>query len=64
LLSGKDAESMKQRLCSTPGAVPGLSRGQDSPLCQQIVHPRPERKPVTTPPANNHGKSAPPGTRH
>jgi hypothetical protein len=64
LLSGKDAESMKQRLCSTPGAVPGLTRGQDSPLCQQTVHPRPERRPVTTPPANNHGKSAPPGARH
>jgi len=64
LLSGKDAESMKQRLCGGQGAVPGLARGQDSPLCLETLHPRPERKPVTTPPANNHGKSAPPGARH
>ena len=55
---------MKQRLCSAQDAVPGLARGQDSPLCQQIVKPRYERKPVTTPPANNHGQSEPPGARH
>ncbi len=64
LLSGKDAEAMKQRLCGSQDAVPGLARGQDSPLCQQIVKPRYERKPVTTPPGNNHGHSEPPGARH
>ena len=63
LLSGKDAESMKQRLCGAEGAIPGLARGQDSMLCQQTVKPRIARKPVLTPPANNHGQSQPPGTR-
>ena len=63
-LSGKDADAMKIRLCSGQGAVPGLARGQDSALCQQLVKPRVERKPVVTPPANNHGKSLPPGSRH
>jgi hypothetical protein len=64
LLSGKEADAMKQRLCSGQGAVPELARGQDSPLCQQTTHPRAERKPVTTPPSNNHGQSSPPGSRH
>ena len=41
-------------------AVPDLQRGQDSPLCQQMTKPLGERRPVTTPPANNRGKSAPP----
>ena len=63
LLSGKDAEAMKQRLCGGQDAVPGLARGQDSPLCAQIARPHWERKPVTTPPANNRGQSAPPGAR-
>jgi hypothetical protein len=62
-LSDKSAEAMKQRLCRASDAVPGLARGQDSALCQQILKPRWERKPVTTPPANNHGQMAP-GTRH
>jgi hypothetical protein len=55
---------MKQRLCAAQNVVPALARGQDSVLCQQTLKPRLERKPVTTPPANSHGKSAPPGTRH
>jgi hypothetical protein len=63
-LVGKDAEAMKLRLCSGQGAIPGLARGQDSALCQQLVPSRVERKPVTTPPANNRGLSAPPGARH
>lgn len=57
LLSGKDADAMKLRICRD--ALPGLARGQDSPLCQQLVNPHPERKPVTTPPAHNRGKSVP-----
>jgi len=55
---------MKLRVCRTADAMPGLARGQDSPLCRQLINPKPERKPVTTPPANNHGKSVPPGSRH
>ncbi len=64
LLSGKDSTSMKDRLCRAQDAVPGLSRGQDSSLCQTSQKPHYERKPVTTPPANNQGQSRPPGTRH
>jgi hypothetical protein len=63
-LSGKDAEAMKLRLCRAQDAVPGLARGQDSPLCQPLAKPQNQRKPVTTPPANNHGQSVPPGSRH
>jgi hypothetical protein len=63
LLSGRDAASMKDRLCHAQDVVPGLSRGQDSSLCLVNVKPRITRKPVTTPPANNHGQSIPPGAR-
>jgi hypothetical protein len=63
LLSGRDAATMKDRLCRAQDAVPGLSRGQDSPLCQTSQKPHYERKPVTTPPANNQGQSRPPGAR-
>jgi hypothetical protein len=64
VVANKEGEAMKQRLCGAQNAVPGLARGQDSQLCQQILKPRYERKPVTTPPANNRGQSAPQGTRH
>jgi hypothetical protein len=59
----KDIDSMKPRICGAQSLIPALMRGQDSSLCQQSLKARPERKPVTTPPANNHGQSAPPGTR-
>jgi hypothetical protein len=62
-LTGKDASDMGLRLCRAQDAVPDLQRGQDSPLCQRLVKPVPERRPVTTPPGNNRGKSAPPGAR-
>lgn len=62
LLSGKDADAMKQRLCGVQAGTENLARGQDSPLCQQTVHVRRERRPVTTPPANNEGRSVPPGS--
>jgi hypothetical protein len=55
---------IKQRICSDLSPIPGLARGQDSQLCQQLLKASPERKPVTTPPANNHGQSAPPRARH
>lgn len=63
LLTGKEADAMKQRLCSFQGTG-SVARGQDSALCQQTVHARPERRPTTTPPPNNQGRSVPPGTRH
>ena len=64
LLSGKEAEAMKQRLCLVQGGAGGLARGQESALCEQTVHPRAERRPTTTPPANNQGRSTPPGAHH
>jgi hypothetical protein len=64
LLSGKEAEAMKQRLCAAQNPLPGLARGQESPLCQQTLKPGQERKPVTTPPGNNRGQSRPPAARH
>lgn len=64
LLIGHDAATMKDRLCHAQNAVPGLFRGQDSPQCQAAPQkPHYERKPVTTPPANNQGQSRPPGAR-
>jgi hypothetical protein len=62
--TGKDAEATKQRLCMAQNAGFGLARGQDSALCKPYGKPHPERKPVTTPPANNRGQSTPPGSRH
>jgi hypothetical protein len=58
------AQPIKLRICSALDPIPGMARGQDSPLCQQTIKASPVRKPVTTPPANNHGQSAPPRTRH
>jgi hypothetical protein len=62
-LSGLEADAMKLRLCNAPDAVTGLARGQDTPLCTPYVRRQVERKPVTTPPANNHGRSVPPGSK-
>jgi hypothetical protein len=64
MLNGKQADAMKQRLCHAQDAGAGMARGQNSPLCEDNSRPRYERKPVTTPPANNHGQSVPPGSRH
>jgi hypothetical protein len=57
------AQPVKERICNALSAFPGHARGQDSPLCQQTQKTHPERKPVTTPPANNRGQSAPPRAR-
>ena len=57
-LTKDDADAMELRLCRGQNAVQGLARGQDSAVCQQLLNAQPERKPVTTPPANNRGKSA------
>jgi len=64
MLSGKEADAMKQRLCHAQADLTGLARGQDSPLCIPLQKPKLDRKPVTTPPANNRGQSLPPGARH
>jgi hypothetical protein len=64
VISGKAADAMKLRLCRAPSTGLGVARGQDAVLCQQLVRPRVERKPVTTPPANNRGQSVPPGAHH
>lgn len=62
-LTGKDAEAMKLQLCGAASTVPGLARGQDSMLCQETLKSSYQRRPVTTPPANNQGRSVPPGPR-
>ncbi len=59
-LTKEDSTAMKLRLCRGQDTVQGLARGQDSELCQQLLGTQPQRKPVVTPPANNHGQSAPP----
>jgi len=61
-LSGQSAIDMKMRICRGQDAVAGLTRGQDSEICQKML-PANERKPVTTPPANNRGKMGLPGAR-
>jgi hypothetical protein len=57
-LTREDAEAMKLRLCRGQDAIQGLERGQDSDLCLQLLGKQPQRRPVTTPPANNRGQSA------
>jgi len=63
-LSGADGNAMKLRLCRGQDTVEGFERGQDSPLCQQLLSAQPQRAPVTTPPANNRGRSVPPPVHH
>ncbi len=38
MLSGKQADAMKIKLCTAQNAVTGLARGQDSELCQDLLH--------------------------
>jgi hypothetical protein len=64
MVAGKAMDAMEQRLCHQPEVAKQLARGQDSTQCGQNVKPVVARKPVTTPPANNHGQSQPPGARH
>jgi hypothetical protein len=59
-LTGHDAEEMELRVCRGQDTVQGLERGQDSAACTQLLGQQPQRKPVTTPPANNRGQSAAP----
>ncbi|MGA7340616.1 MAG: hypothetical protein WBX18_08460 [Terracidiphilus sp.] len=64
VVSGDQADTLKLRLCRGQDTVEGLARGQDSPLCRALVNPHPERRPVTTPPANNRGRSQPSAVPH
>jgi hypothetical protein len=63
LLGGMEADAMKLCLCNAQDAVPGLARGQDSPLCVPYIKREVVRTPVISPPANNHGKSVPPRSK-
>lgn len=63
ILTLKQAEAIKPQLCRGQDAVDGIQRGQDSALCQDILQEHGTRRPVTTPPANNRGQSAPGGRR-
>ena len=54
-LSGKEMDEMELRICRGENVIEGFEQGQDSEVCQQIL-PRTERRPVTTPPANNRGQ--------
>ncbi|HEY2860643.1 MAG TPA: hypothetical protein VGJ21_19645 [Terracidiphilus sp.] len=62
-VTNKDAEAMKLRLCSAQAVASNVARGQTGALCDQLLHPKAERRPVTTPPPNAQGRSAPPGSR-
>jgi hypothetical protein len=63
LVTNKDAETMKQRLCSAQALASNVARGQQSELCDKFLHPRSERRPATAPPPNAQGRSTPPGAR-
>lgn len=58
-LTKEDARLMELRLCRGQDTAQGLARGQDSALCTELLGKQPQRRPVTTPPANNRGQSAP-----
>lgn len=59
----KQLSSLESELCHADTAPAGLARGQDSPLCQELLKSQTPRQPVTTPPANNRGQSGPPTSR-
>lgn len=62
VVSGKELVPMEQKLCAIQGEPAGMAGGQNSELCDR-VKPKAIRKPVTTPPANNQGRSSPPVVR-
>lgn len=62
--SAKQADAMVPELCHPQNVVDSLERGQNSELCQPHIKSRSERRPTTTPPANNRGLSSPPGAKH
>ena len=63
IVSGKDADALKRRLCLATDAVSGLMAGQDAELCALFTRSTVTHRPTTTPPANARGRSTPPGTK-
>ena len=59
----KQLSDLKLQLCRAETAPAELARGQDPSVCQDLLQQLSPRKPVTTPPANNRGQSAPPAAR-
>jgi hypothetical protein len=62
IMTHKQGDDLKPRLCTAQDSPMGMARGQDSPLCQPAKG-KTERRPVTTPPPNAQGRSVPPGSR-
>jgi hypothetical protein len=62
IMTHKQGDDLKPKLCSAQDSPMGMARGQDSPLCQPITKGKAERRPVTTPPPNAQGRSVPPGS--
>lgn len=60
-LGNKESMPVRMKLCQAQGGK--LAWGQDTDVCQELVGKKPERKPVTTPPAHNRGRSVPPGAK-
>jgi hypothetical protein len=60
-LGSKESAPFRMKLCQAQGIK--LAWGQSSEMCQELVGTKPVRKPVTTPPAHNQGRSVPPGTK-
>ena len=63
VVSGKEADAFKRRICLATDAVYGLEAGQDSVLCDPYTNTVRTRRPNTTPPPNNRGQSVPYGPR-
>ncbi|UWZ82124.1 hypothetical protein [Occallatibacter riparius] len=61
VMTRKEGEELKPKLCAAQNVPQGMSRGQDSQLCDPF-RAKAERRPTTTPPANAQGRSVPPGS--
>jgi hypothetical protein len=61
IMTRKQGDDLKPKLCMAQDSPAGMARGQDSLLCEP-VRGKPERRPTTTPPANAQGRSVPPGS--
>ena len=71
-LSDTHGDELKMRLChanpaATDPTLAPLARGQDSDACKELLgakqSPKTGRRPNIHPPANNRGRSTPPGTK-
>ncbi|MFZ0745227.1 MAG: hypothetical protein WAM85_12530 [Terracidiphilus sp.] len=61
-LNGKQADAMKLRLCRGQDSVAGMVRGQDSPLCEQIMNPHAEHRAANGSSASLRGRSSAAGS--